>query len=458
MADAALKQATFERIVNFLMLVIACYSLFIAALMPTHAYATDTAEIANIPAWQSANDLLFGQAKAGDTITLTTDANGRYINIKTPIDYKSTAGRVFQIVADKTAQIEASRMGKAVIGVVRTVSPIGSVAILGSVFVSLLCSETQICQKSGTDDLEKVGDSAYNGYPTETTYGRWFGWAGSPTYPSAELACGDPTRLQQNIGANTVFDHIEATTDPNVYKCYGKRTTDNTVWYASNTSRTANSCATGYTYNSATGKCVLDSQPHAVTEADLTAAEAKITSPNWDQILIDKGVALPVKDTPILQPLTQTLGTETTTNKDQAGNVIGTTTKTTSLTLNDSATRARPGSVSATETQTITNYNTSNQVINSTTVQTSAPPPEKPLPPITVHFDNAEDFPIETKDINTTVNSPTWGESTCPAPINVATSNNSFTIPTQPLCDFATGARPIVLVLATITSMHHNRL
>lgn len=438
MANAALEQAIFERIMNFLILVLAFYSLFIAFFYPTNAKASDVAEIANIPAWTSVSDKLFAQAQSGDTITRTTDANGRYINIKTPVDYKSAAGRAFQIVVDKTAQIEASRMGKAVINVVRGVSPVGSALILGSVFVSLLCSETEICQKEGTNDLETPELSGYEA--TESQALQLSGWVrNGVSYQKtleelkSDLGCGGNyncpiTLIEQAPNFLVItYDIIRKSDGANVGSAAFNKIND------------------GWT---------LQPVPKRTpTESDLTAAESKITSADWDQILIDKGVALPVTDSPTLAPLSTTLSTETATNKDESGNVTGTTTKTTTLTLSDSATRARPGSVSATETQTITNYNTSNQVTSSTTINQSAPPPDKPAPPVNVHFDSVEDVQLPTQEISAPLNTTSWGEGACPAPIAVNTSLKSFTIPTEQYCDFATASRPFVLLIAGISGL-----
>lgn len=428
MANAALKQSIFERIMNFLMLVLAFYSLFIFILYPTNAHADTTGEIANIPAWTSASNLLFGQAQSGDTVTRTTDANGnRFINIKTPIDYKSSSGRVFPIIAEKIAQIEANRMGKAVMLLARgTGGGLGVVGLLGVSFVTLLCSETNICQKSGTDDLE---------IPAETLPANDTIWDCSGFGDMTVSAC--LTNIQGCNQGQIVCDNPRMSSDNKQY-LYDKKYTNGTPIGAIIMSRIT---------------AWVPKASRSPTAADFDTAESKITSPNWDQILIDKGAALPVTETPVLQPLVTTLSSEVATNRDQAGNVTGTTQTTKTLTLSDSATRARPGSVSGTETTSITNYNTSNQITSTTTVQQSAPPPDKPAPPVNVSFDGVEDVQLPTQEISAPLNTTSWGEGTCPAPIAVNTSLKSFTIPTDQYCDFATASRPFVLLIAGISAL-----
>jgi hypothetical protein len=169
--------------------------------------------------------------------------------------------------------------------------------------------------------------------------------------------------------------------------------------------------------------------------------------------LIENGQPVPMSTVPILTPPAPVkISEEETVTRDDQGNITGTQRKTTTLTITDSATETRPGSVSGNEITTITNYNTSNVITSTTTIDNSSPPPEKPNK-ITVNFYNVEDVVLPTQYLDVDLNTNSWGEGTCPAPITVSTSLKEFTIPTQQYCDFATASRPFVLLIAGITGI-----
>jgi hypothetical protein len=149
----------------------------------------------------------------------------------------------------------------------------------------------------------------------------------------------------------------------------------------------------------------------------------------------------------------QTLSDDTTVDRDAAGNVTGTTKTVTTVTLQDTAIDTRPGSVSAIETTVKTTSNAAGETTGTQTTSTTSPPPDKPLPPINIILDTVEDTEIQTKTVEAPLNTNTWGEGTCPAPIPINTSFNTYTIPTEQLCDFAVGARPMILLVAGVTSL-----
>lgn len=60
---------------------------------------------------------------------------------------------------------------------------------------------------------------------------------------------------------------------------------------------------------------------------------------------------------------------------------------------------------------------------------------------------------MEEQDVDFDFDYESWGDGVCPLPIQIQTSFNTFTVPTEPICDFAEGARPIILMLAGLTAM-----
>jgi hypothetical protein len=249
-----------------------------------------------------------------------------------------------------------------------------------------------------------------------------------------------------------VFDHLVGPFGGGAYQCYVKRLDNGGVYYVSNTNPQTG-CANDYTL--VNGQCQITSsaQPHTPTEQDFANAETKLNDPRFDVQLIVNGQPVPVNTPTLTSAPPVKLFEEETVTKDDQGNVTGTQKKTTSLTITDSATSSRPGSVTGSETTIITNYNTSNVITSTTTVENSSPPPEKPQKPINVQFDGVEDVVLPTQDLDVDLNTNSWGEGTCPAPITISTSLKEITIPTQQYCDFATASRPFVLLIAGITGI-----
>lgn len=397
-------------------------------------------EIANISSWlANAAGEVFAKGGSGDTVT--RDAASRTVSIKTPVDYRAASGRVFNLLVEKTAQVSSTRMGSVVIGAARGAvigGGIGAVAMLGVAGVALLCQETSICQKPGTDDLEVPANTGLSGQEQQIL--GLTGWVYNGTVINKTLqqilsdrGCGGSSF--DCVIADILMSETQLVATYNMIRKSDGANIGQAIY---------NKLQDGYT--------LPPPEKHAPTAEDWAAAESKIASPDWDQILIDKGVPIPTTK-PLLQPMTQILSDDTTTDRDSAGNVTGTTKTVTTVTLNDTATDTRPGSVSATETTVKTTSNAAGETTGTQTTTITAPPPDKPLPPINIIMDTVEDTEIQTQTIEAPLNTTSWGEGTCPAPIPISTSFNTYTIPTEQLCDFASGVRPMVLLVASVTAL-----
>jgi RHS repeat-associated protein len=121
---------------------------------------------------------------------------------------------------------------------------------------------TKVTDVSEILDISVVaGDSALEGYPqtVPTTGSSWSGWTvnGVETlYPTVELACGAPERLQITVGnpSEWTFDH-SIQVNPSVYNCYARRLSDGAVFFASNTV-IRDGCPDNY-QDDGNGTCVL---------------------------------------------------------------------------------------------------------------------------------------------------------------------------------------------------------
>jgi hypothetical protein len=198
-----------------------------------------------------------------------------------------------------------------------------------------------------------------------------------------------------------------------------------------------------------------DQQPvsRPPTTDDWTDAETKLNDPRFDEPLLVNGQPVPLANLPILGNVPPiTISDTETINRDSQGNVTGTTRTTTTLEVSDSATTERPGSVTGTETTTKTDYNTSGQPTGTQTSTNTPPPPDKPQEPPTISFDNAEGLPIETEVVLMDLPvANSWGEGQCPADVPLPFNNLSISF--QPACDAAVMLRPVVILLASISSL-----
>lgn len=133
----------------------------------------------------------------------------------------------------KTADVDVSRVGKAMRGLAVLGGPVG----LTLTAVSLVCELTTICNQAGQWMMEPAADpSSPNSYPSVN--GKWTAW-GSRYVATPEAGCRDAERIQQNVGPTLQYqyDHIKQISS-NTYKCFAKRISDGVSgFYASNTSQ-----------------------------------------------------------------------------------------------------------------------------------------------------------------------------------------------------------------------------
>lgn len=281
-------------------------------------------------------------------------------------------------------RIDLTRVGASVVGMAKLLGPIG----VGITVAQLICSQSTICD-NGAGSWSKAADAGVAGYPLTTpdTYG-WTssGWNSSVTgqamairAPSPQVSCDNLVRVMNSDPYWTtsrtygpITGSVTSSTATTMF-CGVIFHTNPTPSPVSNYAAQASlgACPVGYTANPQ-GGCTLNGNPsaHAPSDAEWTTAKTALSTQNMIQPLLDKSQPVPVYAPPVVPPVTQTIGTTSTTNPD------GTRTDTTtSLTTTDTSTSSAPNSYTVSET-TVTNiYNTSNVLINTTTTTADPPAP-----------------------------------------------------------------------------------
>ncbi len=396
------------------------------------------------------------------------DSNGNYSHVSSNGTVRSLSGNTqlvvkespvfqspkgqFAIEVTRYSPIDTSRVGKAVVKMAKLLGPVG----LAIAAADLVCELSSICNNAGSWQMQGTDPlpGQPNSYPG--TDGSWTAW-GSRTASSPQAGCSDTERMTVNLGSSTtfVFDHLEQI-DSNNYKCYAKRTTDNVVFYNSNTSRLSN-CATGYALVS--GSCVKQgvSETHVPTQSDWDAAESKLNDPRLVPELDSKGQDIPVGNPQIQTPIEKIVDKKTTTNKDQSGNTTGTTEETTKIKLEDASPAENPTNnpniIKITESTTVNNYDVNNNITSSsTTINSSETPYPKPEG-FTIDFDSSTNTDLEKYSVPSTFTFTSWGSGQCPADRSVSYHYGTLNLTFQPACDFAVAMQPAILAVAGFLAM-----
>jgi hypothetical protein len=239
------------------------------------------------------------------------------------------------------------------------------------------------------------------------------------------------------------------------YKCFARRISDGIVFYASNTSYIPG-CAPGYTLQGS--NCVKDGVvPRAVTNADWDAKESLLNDNRFIEPLVTGNHPVPVQNPTLSAPVKQTIGKQTTTIKDGAGNTTGTEEAITEAEISTPSSGENPTNnpslIKITETTINNTYNLNNQLTNTTTTVNDGP--QQPQPEsIKIEIDDMQDAQLETYQLPVNFSYDSWGSGSCPADRSVIYHYGSLNLTFQPACDFAVGIQPVVLVVAGMIAMY----
>jgi hypothetical protein len=392
---------------------------------------------------------------ANGNISIQSGNLGNSVTQVSRLPVPASNGKSYPLEISRTATVDLLKVGSALGSLARKLSPVGMA--IGT--AAYICSETNICDEAGKWVIP--ADPQYSDYPSSypSSDGRWSpGSSSGLTYPTPAAACSDSGRPYSNPALYEQKSPVFV--NNNNYNCEVKRISDNATLFNGSTVRTANVCPTGYTLND--GTCVFGGNTESVEpdQAQWDAAEAALNQPASTDHVINNGGDVPVdvstppaiNNTPISQPI----GTTTSTTYDANNNATGTQTKETTLTVTDGATSNAPNQITYNETTIINNYDLNNNLIDSTVTETSAPPPAPPEAPdidYQFKFDEVSDNDLQDYEFPAVFSQDSWGSGSCPADRSVSYSHGNLELTYQPVCEFAEGIKPAVLVIAGLAAM-----
>jgi hypothetical protein len=398
----------------------------------------------------------YGSKSTGGTVSGNAQvlSGGTQLRHHNLWDIPSSNGKSYRVPLSHTSNVDIAKVGSRLGSLARKLSPVGMA--IGT--AAYICSETNICDEAGKWVIP--ADPQYSDYPSSypSSDGRWSpGSSSGLTYPTPAAACSDSGRPYSNPALYEQKSPVFV--NNNNYSCEVKRISDNATLFNGSTVRTANVCPTGYTLND--GTCVFGGNTENVEpdQAQWDAAEAVLNQPASTEHIVNNGGTVPADSSspPSLDgaPLSQPIGTTTTTLYDANNNATGTQTKETTLTITDGATSDAPNQITYNETTITNNYDLSNNLIDRTVVDTSAPPPAPPeIGDIEIEFDSVPENELEEYETPDMDDWTSWGSGSCPPPISINTNHWNGVLDTQPMCDFAEGINPFVLLFAALISAY----
>ena len=379
---------------------------------------------------------------ANGNISIQSGNLGNSVTQVSRLPVPASNGKSYPLEISRTATVDLLKVGSALGSLARKLTPVG--IALGT--ASYICQETNICDIDGI--WTKAGDPQYDGYPPVTDGISYFpnGWQHvTGNQPTQSLAC---SALQ----AAGVYGSTTITYDSGVNKCVGTGVSVSVLFVGS--------CAAGYTL--VNGQCHLDesNQSRPATQQDWETAESALNQPaSTDHVLNNGGdVPIDVSTPPTINnaPISQPIGSTTSTIYDANNNATGTQTKETTLTVTDGATSNAPNQITYNETTIINNYDLNNNLIDSTVTETSAPPPAPPEAPdidYQFKFDQVSDNDLQDYEFPAVFSQDSWGSGSCPADRSLSYSHGNLELTYQPVCQFAEGIKPAVLVIAGLAAM-----
>ncbi len=404
---------------------------------------------------------VFAQDSNGNWKTLRSSAGnlsiqsgngGNSVTQVSRLPIPASNGKSYPLEISRTATVDLLKVGSALGSIARKLSPVGMA--IGT--AAYICSETNICDIDGLWTIPATLDP--NDYPTTTpiqsycTSGMCSGQYDTRA-PTASESCRIAAEVVKLWGNNRTGSAISST------ECEVRNTDTNSI-LTTGTIAIVASCPPKYSNSG--GQCVLTESNESRTpiQADWDAAESALNQPASTDHVLNNGGDVPVDVTtpPTIDnaPISQPIGTTTSTIYDANNNATGTQTKETTLTVTDGATSNAPNQITYNETTIINNYDLNNNLIDSTVTETSAPPPASPESPdidYQFKFDEVSDNDLQEYEFPAVFSQDSWGSGSCPADRSVSYSHGNLELTYQPVCEFAEGIKPAVLVIAGLAAM-----
>lgn len=328
-----------------------------------------------------------------------------------------------------TISPNAVRVGAAVVSLARISGPIG----LGLNLLSIVCSETSICQSS-TDPKALVKNSS----PT----------VGSSSY---EMSCGN-SATGSEVFVQSGSAYLRYVRTPSVaHGCSGESTG---MIY----NYCANPVGSGCSYDALRLTQNLSLPPASsapVVDGDFKQAVIKLTgavSRMGDLVagLQAQNQPVPV-DKPVLQPTSVTSDPVSTVNRDSAGNIINTTTTTVTTNVAPVTNTSTSNTVNVTQVTNTTTTNNLGATTSSSTTTAKSPSPDDP----DIQFDQVDDVNLEKQELPLSMPvASSWGEGSCPPDPSVSVLGHPVAVPVHVVCAYMSGVRGAVIALFALISAY----
>ncbi len=332
--------------------------------------------------------------------------------------FATSQGKQVGFTASRLSDISTGRVGQSVVKLAKAAGPVG----IGLLTAELICTETDICANA-----------------EDWLFGKEFDLVGTP--PScADISIGQTLRWVN--GFDRTFEYERDTNEV----CGGDQT--GRIAFCP---QTTSDCIQGEIIRQTDlGLGNANEPAREPTEEDWDNAAPLLNNDAFAQPLLDAGEGVPVEAPDLMAPQNFITNTETTTLKDDQGNITGSQVTERTVSITDVSDAANPSSFDIEEKKTVTSYDVNNNVTNSETTVINNEQPAQ-TDDQTIEFDTVEPATLENKDIELPFDVTSWGGGSCPSDIEIVTSFGTFQYNVTPLCDYAVAIKPFVLLIASVT-------
>lgn len=405
-------------------------------LFSTGSYST-TVDLSNQSNFaKSSSGLMWAtQASGAPTGALIT---GNRASV--PFQFNVPSGQsVVPVSGVRESNLSLNRIGKAATNFAKKVGPIGAgVAVAG-----LVCDLSNICDDGNDGWIIPSEFSDPNAYPQSTELGYWY-------YVTPANGGGQTLPAACSVAVSALGAGYTGHTEGEICKLSFNGILSNNAVPAF----IPGSCSSHYLNTGSSCDLQESTESSVPTDQNWTDAETALNDEQFIQPLFDAGAELPVDQPDPFPPVNTITGSTTKTIRDGDGNIIGTEVTENTLTLSDVSSPDSPNLVDVTETKKVTTYDINNNITNTETSVSNPPPIEPPTEEQDqdIEFDDMAENELEEYEIPEINDFSSWGSGTCPPPIDIVTTHWNGQIDTQPICTYAEGLKPFVLLIAALSS------
>jgi len=412
---------------------------FLIAAVPMLSFAATIMPV-TVPGVSAVGNELVYTSRAGvASMVYPTLATSAPLSI--PVATMVPPGRQLMVIPASVA-VAVPRVASAVVALARLSGPVG----LGLTLLPILCQETSICQSS--TDPNNFSKLTSQSQPQPAIYRV----INSTNYSTALAACQNTVDLWCAFPVSGCGQVSVTSETATTIACRGYNSPQ-VEWKTTTGLKILQSCPAGYTLTN--GVCVSDTpMASPPTEGDWSAAISALTSAvsamgNIVAGLQSVGQPVPINK-PVLSPTSSTSSPTSTVNRDPQGNVINTTSTTTTTNIAPVTNTSTTNTVSVTQITNTTVTNNLGQVTSTT--DTASDPPAEDDP--TIEFDTVPETDLEKQELPLTLTPVSWGEGSCPPDPSVSVMGHQIAVPVHVVCQYMSGVRTAVIAVFALIAAY----